>query len=502
MPTTIAELLTVRSKDDVIRSLLATLAAESFPVTDWFSGGAGLTLTQALGFELADMSTLVPLLVQGGYVHMAKDLPDPTWMDLLAEQFFETSRAPATYTIQRMRAACLAGLGPQTIQQGFTVRSLATDRRYTYEGTAPVVVPDGGNVQFDVRAEAPGSDYDDKTGTITDMVTPLPGLSVLNVGQPFGGLVSGQARRNAANQGGGAVTPSAPDLTPPVQTRFYRILVTGSGQAGTSGSLAIFQEHAGAVSFVPVALPSPIPATFAGLGDNITLTFANGPGVGFVKGDEFTFQTPGTSIIANGVDEESNAELAKRMVGQWASLSANVTADKYRFWVRRASIDQALGIEKIEPKPSNTIAGQTDIIIATATGVVAPATVTAIQNYLDVRDGVTDSATVVSAAPANVSISGTVTVRGTDLDAVRAKADAAWADYIAQLPIGGDTSTGSPGVVRLAELEEAVMAAGAIDKLGLELNGVAANLALATDEVAVIPPGQEPSAALSWIAVS
>jgi hypothetical protein len=102
----------------------------------------------------------------------------------------------------------------------------------------------------------------------------------------------------------------------------------------------------------------------------------------------------------------------------------------------------------------------------------------------------------------NVSLGGLVTVKNADIAAVKTAADASWSEYVEALPIGGDRKTGTPGVVRLQELTQALMDAGAIDVSGLLLNGAATNLSLLYNEVAVIPSGQEPSAALTWAPVA
>ena len=380
------------------------------------------------------------------------------------------------------------------------VLSPSSGHRYSYEG-APVVVPDNNVIDIEVKAESPGAAYQDPAGTITVMVTPLPGLSVINRAQPWGGLAGGYLRRNPANQGSGFVVPTL--WATPIQTRFYKLTVLASGQAAvgvTPGTGSVQLEYEQNAAATVRTTHTPIPSTIATT-DGTLLTLNNGAGVGFVTGDIHTFSTPGSAMVANGQDDETNQAYAERMLGRWPSLSTNIVTDKYKAWVRQASLDSAFGIEKITVRPSNTIAGQTDVVVATGAGAPADLTIQALNAYLNLRNGTTDSAEVSAASNRDIVPSGTVFVRAAELDAAKAAADLAWQKYITDLPIGGDVATGVPGVVRLAELRQAVMDAGAVEHGPFMLNAVAANFALTTFQVATIPAGALPSQALTWVGI-
>lgn len=495
MAATLSELLVTRTAQDEEASLLSVLKTAGFPVTDWEAGGVAQTMVKAIGASLSDMTGLVAAVAAGGYTKLAKEL-DPTWLDLLGEQFYDLARARATYTKQLCRVTCSPGLGPQTINAGF--RAAAGNNVYEYQG-GPVVVPDDDSIDIELRAESPGSAYDDPANTITTLITPLPGLSINNPPTAFGGIegdVGTAAKRNPANQGSGTITPGGV----PTLLRHYTVTVLASGSQPSTGKVLIEYEQDGVKG--TVATLTPIPASYVGIGDGITLTFDNGVGVGFVKGDRHTFESVGSPITANGVDDETQESYAARCLGRWPSLSLNIVADKYVAWIRQASLDGAFGIEKITTRPSISVAGQTDVLVATATGAPSGPIISGLQTYVNARDGITDTALVTAAANVNITPSGSVTVPLARLVAAQAAADEAWRLYIADLPIGGDLSTGAPGVVRLSELVQALMDAGAIDYSGLQLNGFPVNRALNTNEVAVIPAGGEPSAALTWVTVA
>lgn len=494
MTATLDDLLATKTAEQEEDSLLSVLKSQGFPVTDWEAGGGGQTIVKAIAATLADHGKLVAIFAAGGYVPLAKGLVDPSWLDLLAESFYGITRARATYTKQLCAVHCDVATGPQTFNTGSVAKAFPTGNLYVYQG-APVSVGAGLTVNFELQAESPGSKYADPANSIYQLVTPLPGLSINNPPTAFGGLNGAIAKRNPANQGSGTVTPSGS----PVLLRRYTLRVTASGMAGVGGILYIDQVEAGVATTIgPIA---PIPASYAGLGDGITLALANGAGVGFIKGDQHTFEGVGSPITSNGVDDESNESLASRCSGRWSSLGLNIVSDKYVEWIRQASLDGAYGIEKITPGPSATIAGQTELLVATATGAPSGGVISALQTYVNVRDGITDTATVTGATNEDVTVAGTVTVPAGTLAAVQLAADENWRTYVASVPIGGDLSTGSPGVVRLAALTKAVMDAGAIDYDGLMLNGAAVNLAMSFDKVAVIQAGDEPSAALDWVEV-
>jgi hypothetical protein len=492
VPEALADLLTVKTAEQEENALLSVLKDLQFPVADWEVGGAGVTLQKALGFILANLGKYVGILTAAGHPGLAAALSDPSWLDVIGEQWYEVQRARATYTKQLCRVTCDPGLGPVTINPGFTVRALTTKNVYVYQGV-PVEVADGSFDDLEFTAESPGSKYADPVNSIAETITSIPGVSVINRPRPFGRLSGSIATRNAANRGSGSVLPSGAPTIP----RIFTIIITGSGSAGASGAVRIEWLQAGVTSSVTL---TPIPAAYI-VGDGVTLAFSDGAGAGFIKDDRHTFETIGSAILANGVDDESNQAYAKRMIGRWPSLGDNIVADKYEAWVRRCSLDNAFGIEKITATPSASVAGQTDITLATATGTPSGTALSTIQDYVNARDGITDTANVLGAANVNITLSGTAVVKASQEAAAKQAADDSWRQYIAELPIGGDRSTGFPGVVRISELVQALMDAGAIDYFGLMVNLSVVNPTLLLSQVAVIPAGQLPSEALTWITV-
>jgi hypothetical protein len=97
---------------------------------------------------------------------------------------------------------------------------------------------------------------------------------------------------------------------------------------------------------------------------------------------------------------------------------------------------------------------------------------------------------VKSAAARAITPAGVVTVPRAQLASAQQSADIAWLAYLASVDLGG--------VVVLAKLEQTLEDAGAITFASITLNGVAANVQLATNEIAVAAAGTSLTATLSW----
>lgn len=496
----LADLLKAKTVDEREAQLLAMLNLAGFPVTDYFVGSAGRTELKMVVTGLKDFDDLVPQIASGGFMGPFtvgdKTYPTSEWLDILASEIFSLTRSPATNAKQRIKAWNLPGAGPYTIVAGqLTARSQFGD---LYTNVTGVTVPSGidppiNKVTIDFQAESPGSIFNrDIAGTIIELVTPLPGLVIANEPLSFGSIDSaGRALRYGS--GTGTVTPSetAPG-TAPTPARTFTITITLAGQVG-AGVASMLVDDGSNQTTVPL---SPIPASY-GAGGGVSIAFANGgQSPSFLVGDVYTFTTPGSPIINPGSDAESDASLIARMRGRWPELAEVPLEDRYVSWIRRASIDNGYGITKVTSQASVTFAGQADIRVATALGAVPGGVVAALQAYVDARDGIMDKANIQSAVNLAVSAGGTVTVRSAAAAATKLQAKTNWESYIAALGIGGDSPE---GVVRLAELEQAIMDAGAVDVSGLTLNAVAANLALTITQVATA--GNSIDTALTWVEV-
>lgn len=501
MASTLADLLKEPTLEQREGQLLAALNAAGFPVSDWVAGSPGRTIVRMIATGLLDFDALAPAIAAGGFLGPiranGKVHSNRGWLELLASEIYGITATPATPTKQRIALWCAPGTGPYTIVAGQLTARSSADRRYTNvtSGTVPAGTPAPSEITLDFTAETPGAVYNgDIAGTILELVTPLPGLSVANKNRDFGGLdVNDRATRAGSSTGTVKPDRTDPGVAPASGKRFSLVIIA-SGQLGVAIASLEVLELDGSGNPVTTTIPLSPLAPVVVVGNGISLAFANGgQNPSFIAGDRYTWETPGSPIINAGVDIESIESIQARCRARWPSLSLVPTEDRYIAWARQASLDNGYGITKIVAEASVVIAGGIDVLVATDVGGVPGAVVTALQAYIDARRGITDVAVVASATPKNVTAGGTVTVRTAEAGAVKAAAKANWEGYLAELPIGGSKPD---GVVRLAELQQAIMDAGAVDVAGLTLNGAAANTALEFAHVAVA--GNAIDTGLTW----
>lgn len=182
MAYTLADLQDPPTEKEITDTLLSTLAGVGFPVSSWFTGGAGRTLVQGFSRVAADTLQLVSNVSRGGLLDLAPGL-DPgspgDWLSLLAFSQYQVTRTPAQFAIVRLTLSCIASAGPHTITAGGLWVQMPDGRRYNSTNTGNVVVPSGGSVNIDVRAENPGTAYNLGLPVGLTLITSLPGTSAV-----------------------------------------------------------------------------------------------------------------------------------------------------------------------------------------------------------------------------------------------------------------------------------------------------------------------------------
>lgn len=482
---TLDDLLVPRSRDDLEAILLSALQGHGFPVSDWFSGGVARTMLKMVANGLADRETLIRYIVSGGFIDFAATLVDPNgvpvedWMEALAAQLYAISRGAATATQKAITLTCSSGPGPYTKAAGELVAVSQAGNRY--RSSASTTIPDGGSVTATFICDTPGLVVD-ATGTIDQLVTPLPGVTILDVQTHFSVPVS-------TLSGTGTIIAAAGEMPSPPRT--LKVEILGTGRRG-EGSCKITRYAAGVVT---VTGPQVIPTTY--YDGDVSLGFYDG-GAGtnsFVAGDTWTVSTPGESTVATGAAKESISSLAERCRGRWPSLSAIPTENRYAMWARQCSIDNALGFDRISVQPSEEIAGYVNVYLADASGAAPSAAVETVQDYLDLRASVIERAVASGASALTINVTGTVWVKRNLIATVKASAKTQWAAYLATVPIGG---VAPDRRIPAAELVQILMDLGAINSETIYVNG-AQHVTLAINQV----PTSSASGtnALTWIEV-
>lgn len=146
----------------------------TLPVTSWQPGATARTLVENDAVALVDLWSLVQAIASGG---LLLDAEGP-WLDLLAEQFYERTRAPGITAQGYIRLDDLGGGGPFSI--GINQLWVTTAGAKRFNNTAAFTLPKNGFVVVPVQAESPGASWNVGVGEINQLVTVLPGVTVSN----------------------------------------------------------------------------------------------------------------------------------------------------------------------------------------------------------------------------------------------------------------------------------------------------------------------------------
>lgn len=457
---TLASLLVAQTQEDLFQIALGVYQANGFPVQSWQPLGVERTRLMAFTKALADaLASYVPAYVGAGFL----DYATGAWLQLTAQELYNILYNAATFTQGSIVLTAASGVGSATYQAGELIAIFdASQRRYS--NLSSVVVPTGpGTVTATFQAEFAGAAYNNdpsNSGDIT-LVTPIPGVSLTNPASTYTSVAH-------VGSGTGSITPSG-SPTEPHQTV---ITFTSTGASGIA-SWEYSIDGAPAVSAGAVASATNIGGT------SINITLADGAsGTSFVDGDTYTFNNPGSWITQQGSDVESDASLATRCRNRWASLSVVPTQGLYELL---ATSTPSVGsqVTQVIVLPDTVINNKVNIIVAGPAGILPPATVAAIQTYINPRARGTDNPVVASPSSLNVTLAGTITCTASALTTVQAGVQDAVSNYV--------NSVGINGTIRIAAIIDAIMnLTGAVDATGITINGVAANLVLGSSTTFVL----------------
>jgi hypothetical protein len=473
----LADLLSPQNLDSIRSLYLSALQGAGFPsITEWLAkGGAEMGYVNMIARAIDEqIAANIPDIVASGFLgHAAGD-----FMTLLAREVYLLERIPATSTTFNLQFVSSAAAPPYQLAVGDIVVAGPSGNRYT--NTVAVTIPPGavsGAVSF--VAVAPGAAFVDN---------PTPGAlgaASLQLVTAFAGLT---------------LQPAAADFAPTVQSGSS----TGQIKATRTGTLAptphtfviridIAGNLGGAQYSVStdggIYLPGGLLAATQDLGGGTRLlAVAGGSSPAFLAGDTFTVVTPGGPNYVQGSDVESDANLATRCRGRWPALSLNPTKAVIYLWARLAyGAASRIGIT-----PDPVIAGQINVLVADSHGPIDPINAAAIETYIASKlRNLLSSVRVRPATALIVTTAGIVTAPANSLATVQQAAQEAWTLYLGAIPLGGK--------VVVAELEQALMDAGAtdVDLSTLLINGSAVNLQLGPGVVPV-PDSVPLATSLEW----
>ena len=173
--STVNEIIAVPTVEEVFSHLLDLLKGLEFPVESWATGSVPRHLVQMEALYLQDLHQLVANVAAGGFLRTATG----DWLTLLADNFFNVQRYPATYT-----EGIVVISVPSTVSSPVTIRAgefwVGTgNQSYRYVAIddvlrtrLPVTIQPSHYSAITVKAESTGSDYNTVNYGITEVLTP------------------------------------------------------------------------------------------------------------------------------------------------------------------------------------------------------------------------------------------------------------------------------------------------------------------------------------------
>lgn len=175
-----ADLVRARTREQVVKRMLVLLSAgldtvnpERFLPSNYAVGDPLRTLLELAGEGISDVERTVQLLGNSGYLETAEG----PWLDELVQSHYRLTRQPSTFAAGVVRFYAPAAEGV-AVPPGMIVGTL---NGLKYQAAVGATIAAGEYADLAVRAESPGARYNVPVGTITQLHTPLPGLTVSNL---------------------------------------------------------------------------------------------------------------------------------------------------------------------------------------------------------------------------------------------------------------------------------------------------------------------------------
>ncbi len=462
----LSDLLASLSQSQWMALALAQLQGTGFPTTDWTSTSPERAMLETQAASLADQDTQIPAIVALELIYYAAAGvpaadPSPPSLQFLAFNWYQLTYFPATPTVGDIRLACNSLAGPYTIAAG---QLIATDGAgHFYANRTGGTLNTSDFLTVDWQCQTAGVAGNVANDTIVTLVTPLPGVTVLNGGTDFSPVT-------AIHGGSGTVTPSGN-----VTDSSWVVEITTTGGRGV-GVFRVSED--GGANWYASNISIPGGGAYGPDGEGLELLFDVGT---FLDGDTFSFLSPGSWITTQGTDVESTGSLVTRCLARWPSLAEVPNVDVYTKWALESVPGQ---ITRVKVVTDPTVAATVNVYIAGPSAVSTAADQNQCQTYIDARAPLTDLPDVIIAGATAVTIAGAATypVAGTSIVADRTAAINA---YVNSLIPGSTIERAWIGALAM-NLSPDGIPTGATNITGITLNGVAADLVLSSTNIATV----------------
>jgi hypothetical protein len=181
MSLPLSDLFTAKAAAEFEESMLAAAVAVGLPARSWQPGGIARTIIKLLAIVLSVITTTLAEIAKGGFLDEASG----AWLDLLAWNLYRVLRQGATYA---QGSITLTNTGGE--QGPFAPGDLHFSNPATgalYHNTEEVTIPAAGAITCTIEADVAGSASSSAPTLISNMVTPIDGVTASNALAVLGG---------------------------------------------------------------------------------------------------------------------------------------------------------------------------------------------------------------------------------------------------------------------------------------------------------------------------
>lgn len=171
----ISDLIKPSSTDEVYQLLLDVLELEGFAPTAWQPFSLGRTLARAFARATADLTASVASLAASAFLRLSAG----DWLTLVAKEVYNRDRKIATFAVLSARLVDSGG-GPYTITAGQLTLKTAGGKLFVNTSGGTLAL--NGQLTLSWKALESGASFNVPADSATTLVTPLPGVTAVNLG--------------------------------------------------------------------------------------------------------------------------------------------------------------------------------------------------------------------------------------------------------------------------------------------------------------------------------